>query len=189
MHWDLVFPNGNEERLLEMAERLGFSELMLCYELKDPLLKERAKEVAKLSTPKVKAAFAIIVENQQDVAKAKHLATHIIATPFPAAFEDKRVTHVIGIERGTRDDFLHHRNSGLTQVSLRECARTGKTVLVDAGALLDGKRHPAVVFGRMLQNNGFYRKEPDVPVRVISGADTPLRMRAPRDLQDLLHLQ
>ena len=189
MHWDLVFPNGNEERLVEMAQRLGFAQLLLCYPVSDSLLKERRAEVERLTTPRLKTEFAIIVENQQDVAKAKHLATHIIATPFPAAFEDKRVTHVIGLERGTRADFLHHRNSGLSQVSLRECARTGKTLLVDAGALLDGKRHPGVILGRMLQNNGFYRKEPDVAVRVISGAGTPLRMRAPRDLQDLLHLQ
>ncbi len=189
-HWDLVFPNGNEERLLEMAERLGFSELMLCYELKDPLLKDRAKEVAKLSTPKVKATFAILVTNQNDVAKAKQLTANIIATPFQGVFEDKRITHVIGLEGGRRDDFLHHRNSGLTQVGLRECARTGKTILVDAGALLQETQthHPSVILGRMLQNNEFYRKEYDVPVRVISAASEPLKMRAPRDMMDLLKL-
>ena len=185
MHWDLVFPRGNEEGLVAMAERLGFHEIVLCYPVKDPLLRERAKEAERLST-RIKVSFAVLATSQQEAMRAKQLAGALVATPFPGAFEDKRVTHVIGLERGARD-FLHHRGSGLTQVSLREAARTGKTLLVDAGALLDGALHPGVVLGRVLQNNGFFRKE-DVPVRVVSAAREPLRMRAPRDLQDLLRL-
>lgn len=188
MTQDLVFPQGNEEALVAMARKLGFQELLLCYQLKDPLLKERKKEIEKLATKDLKVSLAIIVTNQQDVMRAKQLCENVVALPFPGAFEDKRVTHVFGIESGRREDFLHHRNSGLTQVSLRDALRTGKTLLVDAGALFDGEKHPSVILGRILQNNQFLRKEPDVPVRVVSGAREPLRMRAPRDLQDLLRL-
>lgn len=186
MPTDLVFPRGNEEHLVEMALRLGFTHLILCYELKDPLIKERAKEVKMLEHEGLTTEFAVMVRNQDEVGKARNYTAAIVAIGRPELFEDKRVAYMIDFEAGKRDDFIHHRNSGLSQVSINNATRTGKQLLVNAHNLL-GQLPQSVVLGRMMQNNNFFRKyKPDV--LVVSGAREPLEMRAPRDLQNLLSL-
>lgn len=185
MTFDLVFPQGNEERLCAMARELGFSQLLLCYPLSDPLIKERKEELCKLSRD-IAVTFAIFAKNQQEVQKARKLTEHVVAPGVPGTFEDKRVRYVIDYESGKRKDFVHHRNAGLTQVFVKHAIRTGKTLLVNA-AQLHGSVPAHVVLGRMMQNNMLYRKY-GPSVRVVSGARAPLEMRAPRDLQNLLAL-
>jgi RNase P/RNase MRP subunit p30 len=187
MPTDLVFPKGNEEQLVQMAQRLGITHLIFCYELKDPLIKERAKEVAMLAHDGFSTEFAIIVASQQEVNKARTIAKSIVGIAKPELFEDKRITYVIDFEIGRRDDFIHHRNSGLNQVFIEQAKRTGKVLLVNAHQLLFGKLPEAIVLGRMRQNNDFFKKyKPDVIV--VSGAREALEMRAPRDLQNLLNI-
>jgi RNase P/RNase MRP subunit p30 len=184
---DLVFPKGNEERFVDMALRLGTKHLVFCYELKDPLLKDRQKEVKMLEHQEFTTEFAILVRTQDDVAKAKNLTRSIVAIARQELFEDKRVMYIIDFEGGKRDDFIHHRNSGLNQVFINHAKRTGKILLVNARQLISGAIPPAVVLGRMKQNNDFFKKyAPDA--FVVSGAHEPLEMRAPKDLQNLLLL-
>jgi len=186
---DLVFPRGNEEHLVEMGKRLGIRHMIFCYSLKDPLLKERTKEVAILADPEhtFTTEFAILVTNQQDVSRAKSLHATVIGLARPELFEDKRVDYLIDMESGRRDDFIHHRNSGLNQVFIAQGIRTDKTLLLDARQLLFSDIPPAVVLGRIMQNNEFYRKM--LPrVIVVSGACEPLEMRSYKDLQNLLRL-
>jgi RNase P/RNase MRP subunit p30 len=111
----------------------------------------------------------------------------IIGIARPELFEDKRVSHIIDMESGRRDDFIHHRNSGLNQVFIESAKRTDKTLLVDAHQLLFERIPPAVVLGRIMQNNIFYKKYAPRAL-VISGASEPLEMRPWRDLQNLLRV-
>jgi RNase P/RNase MRP subunit p30 len=188
MHYtDLVFPKNNEERLVEMAKRLGVRHLILCYELKDPLLKDRMKEVKMLEHEGFTTEFAIYATTQAEVAKARGITKSVVAAGRPEMFEDKRIRYVINFEAARRDDFIHHRNSGLNQVFLASAARTDKIILISARQLLLSDVPQAVVLGRMMQNNTFYRKYKQ-NVCVVSGATEPLEMRSPRDLQNLLLL-
>lgn len=186
-HFDVVFPHGNETHLVHMAERLGITHIIFCYTLKDSLLKSRAKEIEKLSDParRITTEFAILVSNQQDVSRAKSITKTVIGTARPELFEDKRVTHIIDMESGRRDDFIHHRNSGLNQVFIANAIIGDKTLLVDAKQLLFGDQPRAVVLGRIRQNNIFYKKYAP-RVMAVSGASEPLEMRPWRDLQNLL---
>ena len=188
-HPDLVFPRGNEEHLAAMAMRLGIRHLILCYELKDPLLRTRMKEVAMLTHPDrgFSTEFAVLVASQAEVGKAHNLTKSVVAIARPELFEDRRVSYIIDMESGRRDDFIHHRNSGLNQVFLDQAVRGDKTLLVNAHALLAGPLPQPVILGRMLQNNTFYRKY-SPRVVVVSGAREPLEMRPWRDLQHLLTL-
>ena len=187
-HSDLVFPKGNESHLVDMALRLGINHLIMCYTLDDPMIKIRKKEVELQQQENLTTEFAIIVSNQDDVGKAKNYTTTIIAYAKPELFEDKRVSHIIDMESGRRDDFIHHKNSGLNQVFIDHAIRTDKTLLVNANKLLYEKNiAQSVVLGRMLQNNIFYRKY-SPKVIVVSGSFEPLQMRAWRDLQNLLNL-
>ena len=185
-HTDLVFPQGNEEHLVKMAKRLGVRHLILCYTLKNPLLKERKKEVAILAEKTLTTEFAIMVRDQNDISRAKSFSASIVAVGRHEMFEDKRVNYLIDFEMGRRDDFIHHRNSGLNQVFIAAAKRSDKTLLVNANNLLYGDDH-AVTLGRIMQNNAFFKKySPNV--LVVSGAREPLQMRAPRDLRALLDL-
>ncbi len=184
---DLVFPDGNEERLVAMARELGTRTLVLCYDASSPGIKERPREVAKLSGPGVRTVFAALARTQDEVQRALKVTQEIVALASPAIYEDKRVRYVIGFEGGARDDFIHHRNAGLTQVSVANAVRTGKTLLVDAGQLLSGEMPAHVVLGRMMQNNMLFRKyRPSV--LAVSGAREALGMRATKDLRVLLLL-
>jgi RNase P/RNase MRP subunit p30 len=184
---DLVFPQGNEESLVEMARELGTRTLLMCYPLSDPAIRERAGEVAKLSSEQVSTAFSVLVRTQDEVQRALKLTQEIVSLAHPAAYEDKRVRYIIGFEGGTREDFIHHRNAGLTQVSIAHAMRTGKTLLVDAGQLLSAEQPAHVILGRMLQNNMLFRKyRPSV--LAVSGAREALDMRSTRDLGNLLLL-
>lgn len=184
MALDLVFPRGNEERLFETARKLGFSEIIFCYRLDDPLLKERKGEVSRLQSGDITPMFAVYVKTQQDVQKARKFTEHIVALGRREMFEDKRVKYIIGFESSKREDFVHHRNSGLTQVFLKNAIRTDKTLLVNISQLRESKA-PHVMLGRMMQNNRLYRKY-SPKVCVVSGAREPLEMRAPRDLENAL---
>lgn len=178
---DFVFPQGNEEDMIAMADRLGIAELFLCYPLTD--FKKRNIPPGK----KVKVSLAVSVKNQQEVQKARHLTEEVVCRGRPGIYEDKRVRYVIDFESSKRQDFLHHRNSGLNQVFIRKAIESGKTVLVNANQLFRPAPDQHVVLGRMMQNNRFFRKyRPDV--LVVSGATRPMEMRSPHDLQNLLNL-
>src|SRR5207253_7981913 len=115
------------------------------------------------------------------------IAKSLVGIARPELFEDKRITYIIDFESGKRDDFIHHRNSGLNQVFIEQAKRGGKVLLVDAHQLLFGRLPPAIVLGRIKQNNDFFKKyKPDIIV--VSGAREALEMRAPRDLQNLLNI-
>ncbi|MDD9953884.1 MAG: hypothetical protein OXR66_06125 [Candidatus Woesearchaeota archaeon] len=182
MHTDLVFPKGNESKLVAMAVKLGFERLLCCYTLDDPYVQEREKELKKFAG--IEVIFALYVENQQEVQKAKRFTKHIVARGKPGLFEDKRVQYVINFEAGKKKDFVHHRNSGLTQVFIKHGIRTKKTFLVNFNHLL---HDDGTILGRIQQNNMFFKKyTPDV--LVVSGASSPLEMRAPKDLENILQL-
>ncbi|MBR9700601.1 hypothetical protein GOV11_01925 [Candidatus Woesearchaeota archaeon] len=182
--FDLVFPKGNETKLVEMAKELGFTELMLCYSLSDKMLKQRVKEVQTLSKG-IAVSLAVLVKNQQDVQKARAFTRNIIGIGKTWIFEDKRVSHVINFESGKREDFIHHRNSGLSQVSIKNCMRTDKIFLVNIAQLHCEQQH--IILGRMMQNNRFFKKYKP-KVNVVSGAAQALEMRAPKDLENFLSL-
>jgi hypothetical protein len=150
------------------------------------MIKNRKKEVALLSDNELTTEFAIITNNQNDIGRAKNLSASIIAVGRPEMFEDKRVDYVIDFENGRRNDFIHHRNSGLNQVFIVAAKKTGKILLVNAHNLLYCE-DPAVILGRFTQNNIFFKKY-SPSVTVVSGAREPLEMRPVRDLQGLLDL-
>lgn len=183
---DFVFPENNEQQLLEMAERLGFRKLVFCYHIDDPHLRARKEELQE-SAPSLEIDLAVVVESQQQVQKARKITRNVIGVARREFFDDKRVRHIIDFESGRRSDFIHHRNSGLTQVLINKAILRDITLLVDFRQLIAGKPAQHVVLGRMMQNNQFFRKYRP-RVRIVSGARHTLEMRAPRDLQNFLLL-
>lgn len=180
---DVVFPQGNEKKLVAMAKRLGFTEVLFCYSVAEATL-ARKKDVEGLTSETLAVGFAVFVETQKEVQQAIRLTKNVVGLARRELFDNKRVRYLINAESGERTDFIHHRNSGLTQVLLSLAKRKDKTILVNFRQL---RENTPVVLGRMLQNNRFYKKyEPNVIV--VSGARQALEMRAPRDLQNILSL-
>lgn len=184
---DLVFPNGNEAQLVAMATRLGIHELLFCYKAEDPLSKSRIAEATKYATKECAITPVILVKDLAGVDKAKAITKNVATYGSPAVFEDKRIKYVLGMETGHRDDFIHHRNSGLNQVFIEQSKRTGKTLLINLRPLITESIPQAVFLGRVQQNNTFFRKYKPA-VMVVSGAKEPLEMRSPRDLQMILQI-
>lgn len=187
MHFDLVFPSGNEPALVEMAKRLGFDKLFLCYPLDDPLIAQRKGEIQALCDENLQVEFAIMIKNQTEVNKAKRLTKHIIAPSKQELFEDKRIPYLLGFGNSRKPDFIHHRRGGLTQVHVNSAKRTNKTLLVDIGSLLQSDVSNETLIGRLMQNNKLFRKY-GCAVRAVSCAKSALGMRAPKDLENFLTL-
>jgi RNase P/RNase MRP subunit p30 len=182
---DVVFPRNNERALLEMAQRLGTRKLILVYELTDPMIRDRKGEVEKLSSESVRTEFAVIAHNQQDVSKAVRLTRSVIGTRAELA-EDSRVAYLMGLEDSSRDDFIHHRRSGMNQVVVAHANRTNKTIFLDLSLALDRERGP-VYLGRLLQNTTIAQRRFG-NVIVVSGAHEAMHLRAPRDRSLFLRL-
>lgn len=168
-----------------MAKKLGIKELLLMYNLSDPMLKQRYSEAKKLADEKINVELAIFVNSQQEVIKAKSLTKHIVGRE--RLYEDKRVKYLIDFESSRKPDFIHHRRGGLTQVHVKTAVRTGKTILVNANPLITNKLHQSVLLGRFQQNSALFKKY-GADVKVVSGATRSLDMRAPKDLDNLLKL-
>jgi RNase P/RNase MRP subunit p30 len=182
---DLVFPNGNEGKLAAMARRLRVRTLLLCYPADAPHLEQRRAEAQRLCDERLTVLFCVHAKDQDQVQRAVKITKEIVATGRQGIFEDPRVRYVIDFEGRRREDFVHHRNSGLTQVSIAKGIKSGKVFLVNARQLAGNYSY--VILGRMMQNNMFFRKYKPT-VLAVSGATEALGMRSPKDLENLLLL-
>ena len=87
-------------------------------------------------------------------------------------------------ETASRKDFIHHRHSGLNQVTIQIAKEKGVTVGIAFSTLLHSKnRH--ILFGRIRQNIRLCRKY-KVPLRIFTLAQQPLDTRSPADLISFL---
>ncbi len=161
---DIVIPNGNEESFLEMAGKLGYSELVFLY---------------KEGKPRVKALSAGLAGKQGEVPLKKKRFNYVFATA-PWALKDKRVCLAYDLETAKKKDTPHQRVSGLNHVLAREAAKNNVKVAFNFNRLLRTKN--AVLLGRMMQNAKLCEKY-KARIVVASFASKPSEMRAPRELK------
>jgi len=163
---DLVFPDGNEEELLQEAEKLS-TEILLCY------------EQAPKTNPNAKTA--ILITNKKDIAKNKKKADLLIAAAEREFFEDKRIDGIIGFGLNPRKDHTHFRKS-ITQVEA-ELAKKNKLQLFYNLSDIHTSKNPAVVLGRWMQDKRVLKKK-GITGNIVSGAKKALDMRDERALKD-----
>ncbi|MFC1648782.1 RNase P subunit p30 family protein [Nanoarchaeota archaeon] len=164
MPTDIVVPKGNEKELLEMAQRLGYKELIFAY---NKLPKEKIGKTA------------FLAKNSQEVNKNKNKFDYIIGGDW--GFNDKRVDIIYGLETEKRKDYMHHRASGMNQVVAKQAKQHNTSIAFNFNLLRERKE---LIMGRFMQNIKLCRKY-KVSMIIASFASEPYEMRAPKDLQSL----
>ncbi len=163
---DIVIPDGNEEEFQEMSEKLGINNLVYLY-TKQP--KER------------KGKTAFLAQKRQDTNKNEY--DLILAERKKWAFQEPKVDIIFNLENTDKEDFVHHRASGLNQ-KLAKQARENNTAIAFNLSQLYNQEKASQTLGRMQQNVRICRKY-NVDMIIASFAIEPYDMRAPKELEAL----
>lgn len=176
---DFVFPNGDEQSYIKIAERLGYTSLVLCY--KQPV---KIDSLQKKTDIKL---YIAILANGNSAMKLRNKADLLIASDADARhlIEKTPVKLVFELESSNRKDFIHQRNSGLNHIIARIASEKSKIIGFSFRSLLDARGMlRAQLIGRMTQNIKICRKY-KVKMALASFADNPYKMRSPHDLKAL----
>jgi RNase P/RNase MRP subunit p30 len=165
---DILMPKGNEEELLRQAEALGFTEIMFLYGIlqKKPLVPKNSA---------IKCRQGVFITNINEASKAK--PDELVFAPSSREFfENNKVTHIILFEDSSQKDSFHQKKSELDEAVCKIAKEKNKTIIFNTQ-----KADDVVWLGRMLQDAKLCRKY-KLKTIVASFASTPMRMRAPKDL-------
>jgi hypothetical protein len=155
---DYVIANGNEKDFIEMAERLGYSELIFIGNADVT----RFKSKLKLSSSK-----RIFKSNPE---KDRSL------------IESKKAEMIFEFEQEKRKDPMHFRSSGMNHVLANLMKEKNVAYGLSFSSVLNASREErARILGRMMQNLRFCRKY-KVKTVVASFARNPHEMRDHKDL-------
>jgi RNase P/RNase MRP subunit p30 len=171
-----VFGNGRENEFAEMAEKLGYTKLIILVKtvdaLKIPLVKNKVT---------VKYALFIDTPNKNKVIEQVRKAKNAGCLSFVVAQNQKfdrfivektGATGIVDVEFVHPKDHLHFRRSGLDQVMCRFAHEKKKIIVASFSHLLRDKRN---ILGRIAQNIRFCKKY-DIEYLLGSFATTPLEM-------------
>jgi RNase P/RNase MRP subunit p30 len=177
MYADIVFPRGNEEEFIEIAEKLGYSAIIFAYGKTDKLPESMPNSKLKI--------FTAIVCEEKEIQKAKNKADIVLVKSTGNdrwVLEKSKADVLFGLEEVHRKDFMHHRASGLNQVLCRIAAKKGKKIGLSFSSVLNsGSMLRAQIMGKMMQNIRFCRKF-KVGMVIASFAKKPYEMRSPGEL-------
>ena len=171
---DFVFPEGNEQKFIQTAKRLGYSEICFVYSMKD----------FKKTQGDIKIYTAIAESEKFD--KAKQRADFVItkaADNARAAVERGKTDFIYGFEEGTKKDFIHYRNSGLNQVLCKLMKEKNVSYFLSITHILHS--NDPQFLGRAMQNIRLCRKF-GVKIQFGSFATDPLEMKGANDVKSLM---
>ena len=172
---DIVIPNNNEQKLLEMAHRLGFKQLLFLYSRSTP---PPATELP------LKVMTGVIVtkptqHHQNFITVAKS------SIQDRAFLEHKQPTLMYDFELTEKPDTMHQRTSGLNHVLCTLAA--GKTSVYFSFRTILTVPYTPKILGRIMQNIKLCRKY-KVHMGIASFATDPFHMRSPHDLKSYFAL-
>lgn len=172
---DIVFSKNNEQKFIEMAEKLGITELTFVYSLTN-------FKRTKFQT-KIKIKFGIIAK-ENEIIKAKNKADYVFYENNEKTrhvVEKFRPAAVFNLENSPKKDFVHHRNSGLNHI-LAALMREKKVAVAFSFSEILHSRKREILMGRIAQNIRLCKK---YKVKMISAsfASHPYEMRSPLELK------
>ena len=184
MVMDIVFPNGNEQEFIKMAERLGVSELVFAC----------SKFPVKLptSTSKLNIRTALLTEPNK-VASARGKVDFVITKASATEqdrflFEKAKPDIVFDLEQSQRPDGIFQRNSGLNHIMAALAAKNSIAIGFSFSSILNSSGfRRAQIMGRMAQNLILCRKY-KVKTLFASFARNPWEMRSEHDLKSFFGL-
>jgi ribonuclease P/MRP protein subunit RPP1 len=175
---DIVFPDKNEKEYLELAEKLGYSCLVLVYETQKDV-----PDLKKFNTKlKLKTALLAAQKKVQSARTKSKLVFVKAVEDNRFAFEKSRPDLMFAVEEAQPRDFMHQRGSGLNHIMCRLAKENNVKIGFSFNAVLNSSgMSRAQIMGRMQQNIMLCRKFKCKTV-IASFAKSPLEMRAPKDL-------
>lgn len=164
---DIVFPEGNEEEFIRMAEKLGIDKVIFAYKTK-PEFGKSNRQKALMVEPKH-------VQN----AKAQGIIT---ICPGSREAIERGADIAYNFEQEKKRDATHYRESGLNQVLCRIATEKNVKIGLSFSSIIAEKGHKrAILIGRMMQNIRICQKY-KTPMKIASFAKTPYEMRAQAEL-------
>lgn len=153
---------------IALAQKLGHKKIAVLLSKETISYKDDLKDVECL----------LLAKTVGEVQKLAKQCDAVIALAKREFFENKTVKYILTPEDSSREDFVHHRNSGLNQVLLNLCKRSGKEIITTL-SLLEKKKH--IMLGRMMQNAHFCKKY-NVLYHITSGAISEWDQRSASDM-------
>ena len=189
MYIDIVFPNRNEKRFLEVAKKLGYNGICFVYEFKakQDFLKSE-KKVKQLQKKTNLQLYVGLLAKPKQVIKAKQFADLVLVRSFKNdryVLEKTKADLLFGLELNPGSDSVHHRNSGLNQVLCKLANKNKIMVAIPFSIVLKSTDMlKSRIMGRISQNIVLCRKY-KVDMVIASFAQEPFQMRSAKDLESL----
>ena len=186
MFVDIVFPDGNEKEFIELASRLGYAGLCFVY---DSPTKEHEKIKKLQENTKLNLYLGSSI-TPRDLNKTKKTTyINFIKSSHKDRFvlEKNRAGVLYSLEENPKEDFMHHRASGLNQVLCKLANKNSVIIGFSFNTLLQNKKNLRRILGRMMQNIFLCRKY-QVKTMVSSFTKKPYEMRSASDIISLFHI-
>ena len=183
---DIVTPNKNEGEFIQMAEKLGYTELLFLYNIEEYAEKRQNSETA---SSKIKTSHGILA-NERNIQKINNRFKNkgvfvAVKSPFNAReiIERPYANMVFSLEESGRKDYMHQRGSGLDHILAKLAHDNNVAIGFSLSSMLNsGNKH--IILGRMMQNIRLCRKY-KVKTVIASFAQNPFEMRSFYDVVSL----
>ncbi len=188
MFVDVVFPKGNEEKFISVAEKLGYSGLVFVYDFSSADVKKIQQRIEMLKERSKKIGIYLgFVAKAQDCTKARNHCELVLLKSSDKNHDnlEKRDFDVIfDLEMNPMKDTMHFRSSGLNQVLCNIAAKKKKIVGINFRNIIDAENKPKII-GRIMQNIKLCKKYKTQMV-IFSGAKKALQMKGYHDLTSFM---
>ncbi len=180
---DIVFPERNEVKFIEIAEKLRIDGLIFVY--------SRPKDIGELQrTTKIKLYSAVICD-ANEIKRYKGKILTFVRAPedqfiLRDLIEGEMPDMIFGLELNKRKDFIHHRSSGLNQVLSESLREKGVCVGFNISEIIKLNRiEKSVVLGRFSQNIRLAKKF-GFKIILASFAHEPFGLKPQNEILSLL---
>ena len=189
MHTDFVFPDGDEEEFIELAPKLGYGGLCFIYKYSKGMDEYKGKIMKLQEKTKLKLSYSFLasLKDANKIRKTKNLIFVKGSAKNRFFIEKKKADVLFSSEDQNREDFMHHRASGLNHVLCTLASKNKIAVGFSFNMLLKDKKNLHKLLGRMMQNIQLCRKY-KVKTLIGSFAERPFEMRAANDLISLFSI-
>jgi RNase P/RNase MRP subunit p30 len=173
---DIVIPNKNENKFIEIADKLGYDELIFLYKLKDFKKKEFKSNI------KIKQGILVY---DKEIKKAQHKSNIVIVKTINSRgiVESNKNITLKSLETDKSKDFMHQRRSNFNQVIAKLATKNKIKIAFSFNDLLNATEPKrSIILGRLKENIKLVRKYKNQAI-IASFATTPYEMRSRLDLK------
>ena len=185
MFFDVVFPRENEKEFIKLASRLSYNGLFFVYKYdKNKDYEKKIKKLQKHTKLKLSYGFIISLKDTNKIKKTKALIFIKSSSKNRFVIEKNKANVLFALEEHTKEDFIHHRASGLNHVLCKLASKNKIIIGFSFNSILKSSKNSYKILGRIMQNIWLCRKY-KIKTLTASFAEQPYEMRSVYDLISL----